>query len=308
MSETLWDAVLARVEAKINRHSFATWFRPTLFLSRDAQTLRIGVPNAQFREWLSKNYLGVLQEALTEVGSPELRVVFEEISDEPAPRLQRPGRPSGETEPPQPEVHLRELRRRLLEPVRARRRPRRRRDPLEVLQPALHLRRRRPRQDPPDARDRPLHPGPREAPQRPLHLDRSLHQRDDQRDPLRPPARLPPEVPRDRRAARRRHPVHRRQGPHAGGVLPHLQRPARLAEADRGQLRLPAAPDPHHRGAPAQPLRVGPDRRHPAPRHRDQGRDPAQEGRGRARRGARRTWRCSSPARCARTSASSRAA
>ncbi len=51
-------------------------------------------------------------------------------------------------------------------------------------------------------------------------------------------------------------------------------------EADRDLERLPAPPDPDPRGAPAQPLRVGPDRRHPAPRHRDQGRHPAQEGGG----------------------------
>ncbi len=84
MSENLWDEVLARVEAKVNRHSFATWFRPTSYLSRDSQTLRVGVPNAQFREWLSKNYLGVLQEALVEAGEPGLRVVFEEAPEEPA--------------------------------------------------------------------------------------------------------------------------------------------------------------------------------------------------------------------------------
>ena len=86
MSENLWDDVLARVEAKVNRHSFATWFRPTNYLSRDSQTLRVGVPNSQFREWLSKNYLGVLQEALAEAGEPDLRVVFEEAPEEaPAP-------------------------------------------------------------------------------------------------------------------------------------------------------------------------------------------------------------------------------
>src|SRR5512136_1201861 len=84
MSDSLWDEVLARVEAKVNRHSFATWFRPTSFLSLDGTTLRVGVPNAQFREWLSKNYLGVLQEALAEVGQPGLRVVFEEVTEEEA--------------------------------------------------------------------------------------------------------------------------------------------------------------------------------------------------------------------------------
>ena len=52
------------------------------------------------------------------------------------------------------------------------------------------------------------------------------------------------------------------------------------AEADRDLERLPAAPDPDPRGAAAQPLRVGPDRGHPAAGHRDQGRHPAQEGGG----------------------------
>jgi len=84
MTDSLWDDVLARVESKVNRHSFATWFRPTSFVSLDGTTLRVGVPNAQFREWLSKNYLGVLQEALAEVGQPELRVAFEEVAEEAA--------------------------------------------------------------------------------------------------------------------------------------------------------------------------------------------------------------------------------
>ena len=84
MSDNLWDDVLARVEGKINRHSFATWFRPTSYLAQDKGTLRIGVPNAQFREWLSKNYRGILQEALSEVGHAELTVIFEEHADEPA--------------------------------------------------------------------------------------------------------------------------------------------------------------------------------------------------------------------------------
>src|SRR5512147_214662 len=84
MSDTVFDDVFARLEFRVNRHSFATWFRPPRYLSLDGSTLRIAVPNAQFREWLSKNYLGVLQEALAEAGEPGLRVVFEEAPEEPA--------------------------------------------------------------------------------------------------------------------------------------------------------------------------------------------------------------------------------
>jgi chromosomal replication initiator protein len=98
MSENLWDEVLARIEAKVNRHSFATWFRPTSYLASDEQSLRVSVPNGQFRDWLSKNYLGVLQEALTEIGRPGTRVLFEETSAvedgsaaPPAPPVERDG-------------------------------------------------------------------------------------------------------------------------------------------------------------------------------------------------------------------------
>jgi chromosomal replication initiator protein len=79
----LWDDVLAKVEAKVNRHSFATWFRPTNYLALDGSQLVVGVPNAQFKEWLTKNYQGVLSEALDELGRQDVRVVFEETTDAP---------------------------------------------------------------------------------------------------------------------------------------------------------------------------------------------------------------------------------
>ncbi len=74
----LWDEVLAKVEAKVNRHSFATWFRPTTFLSLRESQLAIGVPNAQFKEWLAKNYQGVIGEALGDLGREDVQVHFED--------------------------------------------------------------------------------------------------------------------------------------------------------------------------------------------------------------------------------------
>jgi chromosomal replication initiator protein len=73
---SLWDEVLTKVETKVNRHSFATWFRPTTFHSLDGSSLSIHVPTAQFREWLSKNYSGVIAEALDETGHHGLVVKF----------------------------------------------------------------------------------------------------------------------------------------------------------------------------------------------------------------------------------------
>ena len=73
----LWDDVLAKVEAKVNRHSFATWFRPTTSLGLQGSTLHVRVPNPQFKDWLAKNYQGVLSEALDELGRAEVQILFE---------------------------------------------------------------------------------------------------------------------------------------------------------------------------------------------------------------------------------------
>jgi chromosomal replication initiator protein len=59
----IWDLVLGRVEAKVNRHSFYTWFKPTTFVSDDGSTIRVRVPNGLFRDWLAKHYAAVLHEA-----------------------------------------------------------------------------------------------------------------------------------------------------------------------------------------------------------------------------------------------------
>ncbi len=83
----LWDQVLARVETKVNRHSFYTWFKPTSFVSEGTSSLTVRVPNALFKDWLSKHYSGVIAEALGEVRKPGVTVSFvtEGASEPPVP-------------------------------------------------------------------------------------------------------------------------------------------------------------------------------------------------------------------------------
>ncbi len=67
MSGNIWDQVLTRVETKVNRHSYYTWFKPTSFVADKGTSLQIRVPNALFRDWLNKHYAAVMSEALSEV-------------------------------------------------------------------------------------------------------------------------------------------------------------------------------------------------------------------------------------------------
>jgi chromosomal replication initiator protein len=73
----LWDEVLAKVEAKVNRHSFATWFRPTTFQTLQGSRLMVQVPNPQFKDWLERNYQGIIGESLHDLGRGDVQVIFE---------------------------------------------------------------------------------------------------------------------------------------------------------------------------------------------------------------------------------------
>jgi len=83
-----WEKVLGRIESKVSHHSFATWFRPTGFITEDAATITVRVPNEWFGEWLMANYSGLLEEALRAVGRPGLAIRFRPDVTERRPALQ----------------------------------------------------------------------------------------------------------------------------------------------------------------------------------------------------------------------------
>src|SRR5688572_27901812 len=97
----IWDQVLSRIETKVNRHSFYTWFKPTAFIADRAEGIRVRVPNALFRDWLTKHYAAVIDEALAEVqraGTP-ISFVTEDLG---APLVPEMPLPEPEADDPEP--------------------------------------------------------------------------------------------------------------------------------------------------------------------------------------------------------------
>jgi chromosomal replication initiator protein len=76
MDATIWDQILGRIETKVNRHSFYTWFKPTSFVADGGTSITVRVPNPLFKDWLTKHYSVVLSEALAEVRRPGTSLVF----------------------------------------------------------------------------------------------------------------------------------------------------------------------------------------------------------------------------------------
>ena len=75
-SQNVWDEILARVETKVNRHSFYTWFKPTVLVSQTGNQLRIRVPNPLFCDWLPRHYTGLINEALQEIERPLIQIEY----------------------------------------------------------------------------------------------------------------------------------------------------------------------------------------------------------------------------------------
>jgi chromosomal replication initiator protein len=83
----LWEEILTRIETKVNRHSFYTWFKPTMFVTADARTITVRVPNPLFKDWLMKHYAAVITEAMGEIKKPNLAIDFvSESQTDEAPR------------------------------------------------------------------------------------------------------------------------------------------------------------------------------------------------------------------------------
>ena len=223
----------------------------------------LGVPSSVAVERIRTSYLGLLTDAVQALTGVPLDV---ELLVDTAPRLEELGRhrqpparahaarparraPAAPAEadvrPRQHDVaesplHVRPVRHRRLEPLRPRRRAVGRREPGAVVQPAVHLRAGRTRQDPPPARDRPSRPRAVLVQAGPVRLHRDDDERVRRRDALEDHAGLQAPLPRGRRPARRRHPVPRAHRAAPGGVLLHVQRPARPRQPDR-HLLGPAA-------------------------------------------------------------------
>src|SRR5579872_304681 len=93
MNGPVWNDVLQRIETKVNRHSFDTWFAKTQLISDDGPAIRVRVADPLAVDWLSRHYTAVLEDALAEVGRAGAKLVF---IPEGAPEAD-PAAPSGHT-------------------------------------------------------------------------------------------------------------------------------------------------------------------------------------------------------------------
>jgi chromosomal replication initiator protein len=103
MAGTIWDEVLGRIENKVNRYSYFTWFRQTSFVADDGSRITVRVADPLVVDWLTKHYAGVINEALAEVGRAGTTLDFlqDSAGEPPAPPALGPA-PDEANAPPNP--------------------------------------------------------------------------------------------------------------------------------------------------------------------------------------------------------------
>ncbi|ADH97553.1 chromosomal replication initiator protein DnaA [Salisediminibacterium selenitireducens] len=74
----LWDQVLSKIEQKVSKPSFDTWFKYTVVDSIDqsSNTITVIAPNEFARDWLENRYFSILTETLYELTGAELEARF----------------------------------------------------------------------------------------------------------------------------------------------------------------------------------------------------------------------------------------
>ncbi len=75
-----WGEVLGEVQRQVSRNQFETWFAQTACQEFDKERVIVAVPNTFYSAWLTKQYMPVLEDAVSHAAGQELKIEF--LTDE----------------------------------------------------------------------------------------------------------------------------------------------------------------------------------------------------------------------------------
>lgn len=74
---TIWDEVKNHIKESIPEKNFSLWINPITFLEKRADTLVLGCPNKFSLNWITENYMPLLEEKLATIGDGCKKLAFE---------------------------------------------------------------------------------------------------------------------------------------------------------------------------------------------------------------------------------------
>ncbi len=92
MSKSIWEYCQERLEGELNPQQFNTWIRPLQGVE-DNQGLKLLAPNRFVLDWISEQYLGRLQQIVSDIRDDDFQIRLEVGSHSSAPATTASSRP-----------------------------------------------------------------------------------------------------------------------------------------------------------------------------------------------------------------------
>jgi len=90
--ENFWKNVSSLIRSEVNDQVFDAWFDPLTFISKDAESVMIGVPNKFFENWIREKYISLIKTAVQQVSGEVLAINFKIVplpEDKMSPTVER---------------------------------------------------------------------------------------------------------------------------------------------------------------------------------------------------------------------------
>jgi len=95
----IWNAIVVRLEEKLDSKELKTWFEPTKQLSfvdgPGSPALAVSVPSRIFADWIASRHGGLLSEVAAALGFPGLTIRYEPVSAPSTAAAPPPAAPAG---------------------------------------------------------------------------------------------------------------------------------------------------------------------------------------------------------------------
>ena len=72
----LWSEALEEIKDRVGQQNFDTWIKPVRFVTKNKNEVTLEVPNKFFRDWLTENYIGQIENILATFAKQEIKIVF----------------------------------------------------------------------------------------------------------------------------------------------------------------------------------------------------------------------------------------
>jgi chromosomal replication initiator protein len=72
----LWSEALEEIKDRVGKQNFDTWIKPVRFIAKNRNEVTLEVPNKFFRDWLTENYIGQIENILATFAKQDIKIVF----------------------------------------------------------------------------------------------------------------------------------------------------------------------------------------------------------------------------------------